>query len=300
MEKPEMEIPEVEIPEVEIPEVDTPAKEAPVNKTPAIKVSGLTKEFRYYKSNHQRIQHEMFGRDTGERIPVLNNISFEIARGEKVALLGGLGSGRTTLMRILAGIIKADSGTLSVNGDITMVFDHKLGFERILTGRDNYRLRCALLGWPKEIVEEHEEAIFKAADLIDYIDTPFRGYKTGAPTRLGFMIATEFAPDIMLYDEGFSFGGASYTNTCLRRLKRCIKGKNTTLFMTATNLPVAKKLCTRCLVLDEGDIKFDGPFEEALQFYRENCKQDPEKEKAAKARIAAAEDTVEEDDDDIF
>ena len=238
----------------------------------AIKVSGLKKSYRYYKSNMQKIQNLLFGIDAGEKTEVLKGVSFEIKKGERVGIISTPMSGRSTLMQILAGVLEPDSGTVELNGRLTAILDHKLGFEGAMSGRVNYEVRCRLMGWTGEMIKEHAESVFERADIADVIDEPMKIYRRGSANRLGFAIATEFTPEIMLYDETFSFGGKKYISKSVSRLNKITKGEDTTFLIIINDLKRGAKLCERGIVLHKGKVVFDGSYEEAALYYNENLK----------------------------
>lgn len=244
-----------------------------------ISVKHLAKTYRYYKNNQQRLMHRLFGMDTGRKSKVLKDVSFEIYKGERVGLLGVVGSGRTTLMEILMGTIKADKGEISINGDITAVMDNRLGFDNGLSGRDNLHIMGTLLGWQDSEIRAREDDLIAKAKLKKLIDQPVKLYPKGAAARLGFMLSTEERPDIMLFDDAFSFGGPKYDQTCAKRLDDLFDGKDNTLLLTITNMSIGRKLCERGIVLHKGKICFDGPYDDAVEYFKLNCRVKTKKKK---------------------
>lgn len=237
-----------------------------------IRAVHLRKTYTRYRKNFQKMQDLLLLKDAGERIKVLRDISFEISRGEKVGIIGGPLSGKSTLMRILGGIIQPDSGEAEISGDVMLLLDNKLGFETALTGRDNYEIRSSLLGWPKVVMKEREEAIFRYAGISDVIDEPIRTYKKGRPQMLGFAISTVDKPEIMLFDEKFNFGSRKNARKAGNRLRKLVDSPQITLVMTVSDAEIAGKLCTRGIVIHRGKVVFDGPFAEAMEYYDQNCK----------------------------
>ena len=236
-----------------------------------IKAENISKEHRHYDSNLKKMQHLLFGKDTGEKTLVLQDVSFEIEKGEKVGIIGKTTTESTTLLRILAGVIQPDSGSYMVSGEVTALIDNKFGFESSLSGRENYVVRCSLLGWPKEMIKEKEEEIFEFAGLTNDIDKPLRLYRKTGISRLGFTISTETKPEILLYGDSLSFGGSKNSNQCIKRLKELVEGDDTTVLMNAFDRKGAAQICSRGLVIHEGALVFDGPFEDAVSYFKENC-----------------------------
>lgn len=239
---------------------------------PVIRVVNLKKQYRRYRTNMQMIQNLLLKRDAGEAVNVLKGVSFEINKGEKVGIIGKPLSGRTTLMRVLAGIIVPSSGTVETDGKITALLDNRVGFYSTMSGRENYKIRAKLLGWSGSETEEREEKVFKAAGLEKEIDEPVNTYKRGSLSRLGFVISTVDRPEILLYDETFSLGSKVWSNRCVKRMSRLIKDDGITFIMTVNDQEIGANLCTRGLVLHNGKIVFDGPYDKAVAYYNKNCK----------------------------
>ncbi len=238
---------------------------------PIIRITDLTKDFYTYTTGHQKVMHRLFGMEKVTPSVGLTGVSLTVERGEKIALIGNRGSGRSTFMRILAGLVPPTSGKFEVNGEITPYFSHQLGFDMALPGRDNLRLRARLRGWSKKEVAAKEQEIIDFADLADIIDMPMKTYRGGTAARLGFTIDTTYKPDILLYDCFFGFGTAEYTRRCLERFYN-LMDEEVTLLMTLSNIAIASKICTRGLVLHEGALVFDGALKEALKYYKANCR----------------------------
>ncbi len=243
-----------------------------MKKNTVIEVNNVSKSFIKYTQNHQKIFGELFGRDKGESVEVLKNISLTIKKGEKVALIGELESGRSTLQRLIAGYLEPDSGTIKVRGKITTIFFHRLMFDGTFPGKENVALRGSFMGWSKEKIAKMTPEIFEFAELTDLMDRPTNTYKPGSPTRLGFTVETVDKPEVLLYDENFAFGGPQYFDKCVSRLESLIEGEDTTMLMVHANAIVTQRLCTRALVLKDGSIVFDGDVEDAMRYYRRYCK----------------------------
>lgn len=275
-----------------------------------IKADHLKKNFRNFRSNRQKLQYFLLGKKAGNKVRVLRDVSFEISRGEKVGIIGRPGSGRSTLMRLMAGIIQADSGTIEVHGDITIRFDNKLAFEMGLSGSDNYEGRCTLLGWSKEKMAENKQRIFEFAGLAKVMDDPIRTYKKGYANRLGFAIGTVDKPDIMLFDETMSFGDKRFTKRAVKRLRHLVAGDDITFVMAVSDVASARLLCKRGIIIDKGKVVFDGEFGEAIDYYKTNIKvedkksrdrseaEDGEKPDIQDPEISAAEESSDEEDMD--
>lgn len=235
-----------------------------------IRAIHLRKTFRDYKSNLQKMKHMLVLSGAGEKNNVFSNVSFEIKKGEKVAIILDSGIGKTSLMRLLAGIITPEKGRVEVNGRLTSILDYRCGFDNSLTVQDNYEIACALLGWPRDVTEQRQEEILEAAGLTQMKEQPLRICKAAGANRLGFNIHTYEKPDILIFDEGFSFGSKKLNSKYVKRLKEIVSDPEVTLVMSANSTAIAGKLCTRGIVIHNGKVEFDGDYEEALAYHKEN------------------------------
>ena len=235
-----------------------------------IRVTNVRKTFRRYKRNIQKMQHMLLLNNAGEKNNVFRDVSFEINKGEKVAIMTRPGGGKTTMMKLLAGIIKPEKGSIEVNGEVTAILDYKCGFDSTLTCRDNYEMRCTLLGWPRDVMKQREAAIFKFAGLGKMKDQQMRSIKGAGINRLSFAIYTYEKPEILLFDEKFVFGNKAYTVRCKEHLMEMISDPEVTFVMSANRVNVAAEFCTRGIILNNGIVEFDGSYEEASAYYFEN------------------------------
>ncbi|MBQ6440333.1 MAG: ATP-binding cassette domain-containing protein [Mogibacterium sp.] len=265
----------------------------------AIRVRHVSKSYRQYKTNMQKIGFLLLKRDTGIRTDVLQDISFDIKKGEKVGIIGRQQSGKTTLMRIIAGVIRPDSGKVKISGGLTSILEVRLGFDAAMTGLDNYKVMTTALGWSSEMIKEHEDSVFEFAKLTDEKDETLRSYKKGAPTRLGFAIATEMGNDIYLYDGPLSFGSKIWNKICINRLLKLIDG-DTTFVMSVNKLADGAKLCGRGIVIHEGELVFDGPYADAVDYFRKNCRQSSRKKEteAMNEEVEAEQEDLSDSDEE--
>lgn len=259
----------------------------------AIKVKNVSKTYRQYKNNMQKIQFLLLKRDVGIKEPVLKKVSFEIMEGEKVGIIGQERSGKSTLMRILGGIIRPDSGKVTVEGSVLPIMDVRLGFDAAMSGKDNYVVMSTALGRSSDVIKAHEDSVFEFAKLTDMKDEQVRNYPKGAPGRLGFATATEIGSDIILYDAGFAFGSNAWNLACRNRMKELISG-DVTFVMTVKKVADASELCERGIVLRDGTVAFDGSFKDAVEYYKKTRKKSHGK--AAKAEDVNAEAVNAEDE----
>jgi ABC-type polysaccharide/polyol phosphate transport system ATPase subunit len=158
------------------------------------------------------------------------------------------------------------------------------------------------MGWTNEQIKENEQDVFEFAELEEYRDELFKAYPAGGPGRLGFAMSTIYTTPVYLFDERFTLGGKRHILRGIRRLRKLIAGDDVTFVMTAVNATVAKRICERGLVLDEGEIVFDGPLEEAYAYYKENFVSTGKKKGAVRDPDDSSDEDLDDssDDDDGF
>lgn len=237
-----------------------------------IELENVVKQFHIYTSNMQKIKGVLFSADTGMVKQALSGINLQVKKGETVAIVGSLASGRSTLMKVISGITAPTQGKITVNGKITSVFDLRTGFDGELTGRQNLYIRGALIGMSRKEIKEKEEDIIKLAELENVIDLPMKNWKTGYSSRLGFAISFVSKPEILLIDDPLSVRDKVYKDKVLNQIASFQEDGETTILMVTNQLPLIKTLCTRALFIEGGLIKFDGTPEETIAFYKKNAK----------------------------
>ncbi len=202
------------------------------------------------------------------RFTALDNVSFNIQRGESVALIGQNGSGKSTMLKIIAGVMDATEGSVRVNGSIAPLIELGAGFDPDLTGRENVYLNGALLGHKHRYMQENYDEIVSYAELEQFIDVPVRSYSSGMIARLGFSIATHVQADILVVDEVLAVGDYNFQRKCNQRMSRMLKEGKTLLFVSH-DTKLVKRLCKRAIWLDHGHLMADGPAREVCDAYRE-------------------------------
>lgn len=191
-------------------------------------------------------------------VEAISGLNFRIAAGERVALIGHNGSGKSTLLRALAGIYPLASGEIRVVGRIGTLLDIGLGFESESTGRENIYFRGLTMGYSRKQLRAVEREIVEFADLGDFIDLPMRTYSSGMYVRLGFAVSTQFSPDVLLVDEVFGAGDASFRQRASERMLDMVN--NAGIFVLATHdMGLIERECHRVIWLDRGRIIKDGP-----------------------------------------
>ena len=196
----------------------------------------------------------------------LRDVSFTVRRGEAVALIGVNGSGKSTMLKLIAGVMEPTGGSVAIHGSIAPLIELSAGFDPDLTGRENIFLNGALLGHRRAYMTEHYGEIVDFAELEPFIDIPVRSYSSGMVARLGFSIATTVNADILVVDEVLAVGDHNFQQKCHRRMEQMLKN-GTTLLFVSHDAEQVKKLCTRAIWLDHGRMMADGPAVEVCDGY---------------------------------
>lgn len=237
----------------------------------AIKLENVEKSFRIFKEKKQSIFHLLTSfNDTTrsyERLKVLDNMSFEVKKGEMVGIIGRNGSGKTTLLKLIAGVLHPDNGVIIRNGEITPFLEIGTGFNGELSARENIILYGIILGFSKGVIKNKVEEIIKYAELERFIDTKLKHFSSGMYARLAFATAVQVDPEIMLVDEVLSVGDAAFQKKSSDTFKEFIKRKKTILFISH-DLGSVRTLCNRVMVIDKGKIVCNDEPDIAIEYYQ--------------------------------
>lgn len=201
----------------------------------------------------------------------LKDISFTINKGERVGLIGSNGAGKTSLLKIIAGISRATKGSVVVSGKVNSLMELGAGFNQDLTGRENIMLNGMLAGTSKEKVRNSMEEIINTSGIREYIDYPFYTYSAGMKLRLAFSVATHASPDILLFDEIVAMGDEQFIKLFSDYFLKVIEEKRTVLFATHV-LDILPLYCERVIWMEDGVIKMDGPTIRVIKEYRRSQK----------------------------
>ena len=229
----------------------------------AIKFDHVTKTYKLYENDRQRFFSVFSSRDKRKlitKVNASNDLTFEIRKGEAVAFLGHNGAGKSTALK----------GTVTVNGAVSALLELTAGFDSQLTGRENIYLRGHALGLENEEIAALEPKVIEFADLGVYIDQPVRTYSSGMKARLGFAFAVSSDPEILVVDEALSVGDKQFQEKCFARVREIMEDENVTVIFVTHASSAAQVFCTRGIVLDKGTMKFDGPIQEAVDYYESN------------------------------
>ena len=183
----------------------------------------------------------------------LDDVSFELRRGECLGLLGRNGAGKTTLLKVLSGLIKPDKGTITLKGKVGGLIALGAGFNGILSGRENIRINGSILGYSREEIEEKMQEIIDFAEIPDFIDAPVNTYSSGMSVRLGFAIAAILTkPDVLLLDEVLAVGDIGFTIKCLNAVREMMK--NSAVIFVSHNLQFISQFCTQVMLFESGKV----------------------------------------------
>jgi len=198
----------------------------------------------------------------------LRHATLDIQPGEAIALVGHNGSGKSTLLKTIAGVLQPSEGEVLAQGRISPMIELGAGFDAELSGRDNVFLNGALLGFSRKQMEAKFDRIVAFSELADFIDMPIKNYSSGMYARLGFAIAQDVEPDILIVDEVFAVGDERFQEKCKARI-RDFRSAGVTFCFVSHGYEAAKELCPRAAVLHHGRLAFDGPIEQGWARYRE-------------------------------
>lgn len=196
----------------------------------------------------------------------LRHVSFEMQKGESVALVGLNGSGKSTFLKILAGVLRQTEGKVVVNGSVAPLIELGAGFDIDLTAKENIWLNGAILGYSRAVMKEHYEEIVDFSGLEEFMDTPIKNFSSGMLARLAFSVMTFGTPDILIVDEVLSVGDFTFQEKCKRRIRE-MQEKGTAILLVSHNIEQVREVCSRAVWLEKGQVKMDGPCEEVTREY---------------------------------
>jgi lipopolysaccharide transport system ATP-binding protein len=197
---------------------------------------------------------------------VLHDVSFQVERGQAVGIIGSNGAGKSTILKLLTGIMRPTKGTIKVNGRLSALIEVSAGFHPDLTGRENIFLNGAILGMGRKEIQQRFDEIVAFSGLAEFIDTPVKRYSSGMFARLGFSVAAHVDPDILIVDEVLSVGDFAFQKKCMERMTQVMHSGATVVFVSH-NLRAVADLCPQSLLLDRGRVMMIGPTDEVIRKY---------------------------------
>ena len=196
----------------------------------------------------------------------VKDVSFQVRRGEAWALIGTNGSGKSTMLKVISGIMKPYKGSVSVNGSVAPLIELGAGFDPECTARENIYLNGCVLGNSKKFMQEHFDEIVDFAGLHQCLDSPLKNFSSGMRARLGFAIATMVKPDILIVDEVLAVGDYQFQQKCIKRMHELLAG-GTTLLFVSHNIQQVRNLCDHAIWLDKGVTRMQGEVNEVCDAY---------------------------------
>ncbi len=235
----------------------------------AIEVKDLHISYRCLKSFSVKKSFFKLKKSKAEVFEAVRGVSFKVPKGDIMGIVGKNGSGKSTMLRALAGIFSADSGTIDLHGYSISLLAIGVGFQKALSGRENIFLSGMLLGFSEEQVQEKMDEIIEFAGLGKFIDMPVKTYSSGMYSKLAFSITAILETDIMLIDEVLSVGDTKFKKKSYEKMKDLIMDKDRTVIIVSHNSETIRNLCTSVLWLHEGEVKMIGDPQEVMDEYEQ-------------------------------
>lgn len=187
----------------------------------------------------------------------LKDVSFQVRQGESWGLIGTNGSGKSTMLKVISGIMKPYQGSVTVNGSVAPLIELGAGFDPECTARENIYLNGCVLGYSEKFIQEHFDEIVDFAQIGQFLDSPLKNFSSGMKARLGFSVATMVKPDILIVDEILSVGDYKFRQKCEKRMKELL-ANGTTLLYVSHNINEVRRLCDHAIWLDKGEARMIG------------------------------------------
>lgn len=238
---------------------------------PVIEVRDVVKDFtlRHAHTLKDMVVWTLRGRrgELTSKFRALDHVSFDVNEGDTVGLVGFNGSGKSTMLKIISGVMREDGGYVGVRGRVAGLIEVGAGFHPDLTGRENVFLNGAILGMSKQEIEDAFDDIVDFSEIRDFIDTEVKFYSSGMFLRLAFSVAVHTNPDIFLVDEILAVGDEPFQKKCLGRIHE-LQEQGKSLVIVSHDLDLIQKFCTRGILLDHGHLRVDGTAKEAVEKLR--------------------------------
>ena len=257
-----------------------------MSENTAIKICGVKKQYRLGQIGGGTLQGDLqswWARKMGKEDPnskidsdqrlvgqtfmALNGIDLEIKQGEAVGIIGKNGAGKSTLLKLLSRVTAPTDGTIDIYGRVTSMLEVGTGFHGEMTGRENVYMNGAILGMTKTEIDRKMKQIIEFSEVGDFIDTPVKRYSSGMYVKLAFSVAAHLDSEIMIMDEVLAVGDMAFQQKCLDKMSDASRTEGKTVLYVSHNMNTIRKLCTRCIVLDEGKVLFDGDVEDGIGMY---------------------------------
>lgn len=234
-----------------------------------VTVHHITKVFNIYSRDIQKVKSVLFGMKPSEVLIALDDVSFTVTKGERIAIVGPVGSGRSTLLKILSDVTSPSRGRVSVPDSVNAMLHNRAGLEMEFSCQENVYLKANIVGLSKEIVDEHMDEILAFAEVQEFAELPMKRAPKGAPALMSLAVHLLKDSDLLLVDEVFGGGGGRIKTKCDQYLRKYLsENEDTTAIMVSNSIPYLKTFCTRAIVLDRGKLVFDGSLDEAGNIFK--------------------------------
>jgi len=229
----------------------------------------ITKTYKLYSKQFDRVKESLnpFKKEYHKKFYALNNISFNVLRGEVVGIIGKNGSGKSTLLKIITNVLTPTSGSVNVDGKITALLELGAGFNPELSGEENIYLSASIMGFTKEEISRKYNEILDFSEIGEFINQPIKTYSSGMKARLGFALAINVEPEILIVDEALSVGDVAFARKCYAKIEHMCKDKSITVLFVSHSSSVIKQLCTRAIMLHNGNLVIDGKAKDVVNLY---------------------------------
>ena len=242
----------------------------------AIEVTDLVMEFKVTKDKIDTLKEYVIrtlkrNKKAKRKIRILDGISFEVKRGERVGILGFNGSGKSTLLRIISGIYEPTEGTVKINGKVAPLLAISAGFDKNYTGKNNIFLNGAFLSMDENYLKEKYDEIVEFSELGEFINYPVKNYSKGMQAKLGFSVATAIKPDILILDEVLGVGDIKFKKKSNAKIQSMMK-EGVTVLLVSHSIGQINKICERCIWIENGKIVMEGEAKEVCDAYVKSSK----------------------------
>ncbi|MFI3164486.1 MAG: polysaccharide ABC transporter ATP-binding protein [Bacillota bacterium] len=208
-------------------------------------------------------------RGSREKFMALKGIRFDVKKGERIGIIGGNGAGKSTLLKLLSRVTAPTDGEILMNGRVSSMLEVGTGFNGELTGRENIYMNGAILGMTKDEIAAKIDDIIEFSECAKFIDTPVKRYSSGMYVKLAFAVAAHLDSEILVMDEVLAVGDIKFQEKCLGKMSNLSQEDGRTILYVSHNMATIRQLCTRCVVLKQGELIFDGDVESAIEVYAE-------------------------------
>lgn len=238
-----------------------------------IKVDHISKQYKLGMIDFKSLLEERKARKSGgestrrKTLHALQDVSFEIRRGEAIGLIGGNGAGKSTLLKIISRVTVPTEGNVYIDGTLSSLLEVGTGFHPELSGRENIYINGTILGMKRKEIDAKIEDIIDFSECREFIDTPVKRYSSGMYVKLAFAISAFLESEIMILDEVLAVGDVRFQAKCLEKIKELVTSEDRTVICVSHNMNTISRLCDRCIVMDHGKMIFDGDTTEAINHY---------------------------------